>query len=224
MMWAATAAALQGWQPAQPTPDHAAPFRGLLGDDWDQLPPAVRQRFARHLGARATIAYRGEVISCAISRAGWWLAQAARLIGAPLPLSEDVGVAAAVNVTGDADGTSQHWTRQYGRLGQGPQVIHSTKRFAGPTGIEEYLGFGVGIALTLRVDEGALLFESDHLFLAIGGLRMRLPRWLTPGHLTVGHSDLGGGRFAFTLDLVHPRLGQLIRQVALFADMPEERG
>ncbi len=209
------------WRPAEPRMGNAAPFRRLIGAQWDALPAAIQRRFVRHLSTNASIAYRGEVLSCTISRMGWWLAQIARLIGAPLPLGEDVGVAATVSVTGDADGSSQHWTRQYGRLGQGPQVIHSTKRFAGPTGIEEYLGYGIGIALNLRVADNVLLFESNHMFVAIGRVRLRLPDWLTPGRLTVAHTDMGAGRFAFTLDLTHPRFGTLMHQVALFADMPE---
>lgn len=212
---------LAAWRPAAAPAGNGARFRALLGPQWDALPPAVQRRFARHLSASASITYRGEILSCAISRGGWWLAQLARVIGAPLPLGTDRGVAATVSVTGDIDGASQHWTRQYGRFGHAPQVIHSTKRFAGPTGIEEYLGYGVGIALTLRVDAGALLFESDHIFLSIAGQRLRLPRWLAPGRLTVAHIDLGGGRFAFTLDLTHARFGTLMHQVALFADMPE---
>lgn len=210
----------RSWQPAAAT-GPAGEVRALLGRDWNSLPAAVQTRFARHLSARASISYRGEVLSCRISRIGWWLAHCARLIGAPLPLCDDVGVAAAVNVTGDVDGRSQHWTRQYGRIGKAPQVIHSTKRFAGPTGIEEHLGFGIGIALSLRVDAGALLFESEHYFMTVFGRRLRMPGWLMPGRLTVAHIDMGGGRFAFTLDLTHPRFGTLMQQVALFADMAE---
>jgi hypothetical protein len=45
-----------------------------------------------------------------------------------------------------------------------------------------------------------------------------LPASLTPGVLTVTHSDLGGGKFRFTLEIVHPRFGTLIRQSAVFRE------
>jgi hypothetical protein len=215
-----------GWHRACADPVAAgeAPFRALLGNAWGTLPPATRRRFARHIGAGACVSYVGEVVECRFGLAGWLLAQAARLIGAPLPLGRDTGVAASVSVTGDASGTAQYWTRQYARRRGFPQVIHSAKRFAGPTGLEEYLGLGVGIALRLRADGGALLFESDHYFVRLGGLRLRMPFWAAPGRLTIGHVDLGGGRFAFTLDLVHALAGEVIHQVAIFADDAREAG
>lgn len=212
-----------GWRrrPAPCRDDAESPFARLLGERWLFLPPATRRRFLRKIEAGACVSYLGEVAECRISRAGWVLAQAARLIGAPLPLGADLGVSASVSVTADADGQGQYWTRQYGRAQGFPQVIHSAKRFAGPTGIEEYLGLGVGIALRLEEAGGALLFVGDHYFLKLGGLRLRLPGWAMPGQLTVGHMDIGGGRFLFSLDLVHPWLGELVHQLCVFADPAE---
>lgn len=198
-----------------------SPFARLLGERWLFLPPATRRRFLRKIEAGACVSYLGEVAECRMSRAGRLLAQIARVIGAPLPLGTDTGVSACVSVTADAEGQGQYWTRQYGRAQGFPQVIHSVKRFAGPTGIEEYLGLGLGIALRLEEAGGALLFVSDHYFLKLGGLRLRLPNWAMPGALTVGHVDLGGGRFLFSLDLVHPRLGELVHQLCVFADPAE---
>ena len=199
--------------------DGESPFVRLLGQDrWLALPVAVRRRFLRRIAAGACVTYVGEVAECRISPLGWLLAQAARLIGAPLPLHRDIGVPAAVSITADLAGKGQFWTRQYGRAQGFPQVIHSAKRFAGPTGLEEYLGLGFGIALRLAVDDGALLFLSDHYFWRGGKLRLRIPRWIAPGRLTIGHVDLGDGRFAFTLDLIHPLAGALFHQCAIFAD------
>jgi hypothetical protein len=47
---------------------------------------------------------------------------------------------------------------------------------------------------------------------------LSLPAFLTPGALTVAHTDLGDGEFRFTLEINHPRLGTLIRQSAMFRE------
>jgi hypothetical protein len=115
-------------------------------------------------------------------------------------------------------GGGQNWTRLYARRAGFPQIIHSAKRFAGPTGLEEYVGCGVGMALTVHVEEHALIFRSAGYFLELFGRRVPLPAWLSVGALTGTHGELGEGRFSFTLDLVHPRFGALIRQTAEFRE------
>lgn len=204
---------------AKPEPLGDLRFRTLLGaNQWAALPPAVRARFGKRVQGAASVVYKGEVLQCRMSRCGWFLAQALRLIGGPLPLSRDVMTPAVVTVTEDADSGGQFWLRQYGRKRGFPQVIHSAKRFAGPTGLEEYLGCGVGVALRLAVEDGALLFISDHYFLKLGRFRMRLPRWLSPGDLIVSHTDCADGWFAFGMKLTHPQLGVLTDQTAMFRD------
>jgi hypothetical protein len=202
-----------------PAPIEDIRFRTLAGtDEWTRLPAAVRARFERHIGPGTTILYAGEVVECRMSRCGRLLCQLARLIGAPLPLTCDAFVPAAVSVTEDPASGGQFWTRVYGRRRGFPQVIHSSKRFAGPTGLEEYVGAGVGIALRLEVKNEALHFLSDHYFLKLGPARLRLPGWLSPGLMRVSHIDCGHGSFAFVLSLVHSRLGELVRQTAMFEE------
>ena len=194
-------------------------FRALLpDDDWKRLPQATRQRFSKRLADGRTAIYVGEVIEIGFNRIGWWLAQIARLIGGPLPTSTDTHVPSIVTVTEDAEVSGQVWTRIYARRNGFPQVIHSSKRFAGPTGLEEYLGFGVGMALRIVVDDRALLFRSAGYFVQAGHLKFSLPAFLTPGALTVTHTDLGSGEFQFTLEIVHPRFGMLVRQSAVFRE------
>ncbi len=194
-------------------------FERLLGREaWLALPGAVRERFLLRIETGDCVSYVGRVAECRMSFAGRVLAQLARIVGAPLPLGTDTGVAASVSVTSDDGRINQYWTRQYCRRRGFPQVVHSAKRFAGPTGLEEYLGHGIGIALRLSAAGGALLFESDHYFVNVLRLRLRLPLWAEPGRLKVGHRDLGDGRFVFSMDLVHPMLGELIHQTAIFAD------
>jgi hypothetical protein len=192
-------------------------FRALLArDEWAALPPSIRRRFSKRLAAGRTAVYAGEVLDCRMSRLGLWLAHAARLIGSPLPLWRDAPMASVVTVTEDHVGGGQIWTRLYTRRGGFPQIVHSAKRFAGPTGLEEHVGRGVGMTLTVHVENGALVFRSGRYFVDALGIRLTLPRWLAPGRLTVTHAERGDGRFSFTLELVHPRFGALIRQSAAF--------
>jgi Domain of unknown function (DUF4166) len=194
-------------------------FRALLSDeDWGRLPVAIWRRFSKRLGEGKTVVYVGEVDDASFSPVGWWVAQIARLIGGPLPTGSETGVPIIVTVTEDAASGGQIWTRICARRDSFPQVIHSAKRFAGPTGLEEYVGFGVTMALLISVANEALCFRSAGYALQLGRFRLPLPEWLTPGDLTVTHADLGGGTFRFTLEVIHPRFGKLVRQSAVFEE------
>lgn len=197
-------------------------FRALVGEaGWAALPETTRARFGKRVAECRTAVYAGEIVECRMNLAGRLLARLCRLIGGPLPLTRDADQPALVSVTEDAATGGQYWTRTYGRRRGFPQVIRSSKRFTGPTGLEEYVGRGVGIALRAEVTDGALHFLSDHYFLQLGRLRLRLPRWLAPGRMRVSHIDCRHGLFAFVLRLDHPLFGELIRQTAMFRDMHE---
>lgn len=194
-------------------------FRALLSDeDWGRLPLATWRRFSKRVADGDSIVYVGVADEIAFSNIGWWFAQATRLIGGPLPTGRDTGVPTMVTVTEDGATGGQTWTRICARKRGFPQVINSAKRFVGPTGLEEYVGFGVSMALRIAVEDQVLTFRSAGYGLQLGRLWLPLPRWLTPGELTVTHRDLGEGAFRFTLDVTHPRYGALIHQSALFRE------
>lgn len=194
-------------------------FRALLGPaEWEKLPADVRARFSKRLSGAAAATYVGRIAELRMSRAGRILSQALRLIGAPLPICLDTDVASVVTVTEDGATGGQVWTRLYAKRGGFPQVIHSAKRFAGPTGLEEYIGYGIAMALRLTVENGTLAFRSAGYNLKLGRFRLPLPRWLTPGQLTVTHRETGAGTFEFALDLSHPLFGELLHQSGQYRD------
>ena len=75
-----------------------------------------------------------------------------------------MNVPSVVTVTEDMATGGQIWTRLYARRNGFPQIIHSSKRFSGPTGLEEYLGRGLSVALRVRVRGDAFVFCSDGRF------------------------------------------------------------
>jgi hypothetical protein len=195
-------------------------FRSLMSEeDWLALPQAIRRRFSKRLPAGGTTIYTGEVLETRMSFGGWLLAQALRLVGGPLPTTRCTHVPSVVMVTEDKRGGGQNWTRIYARPQGFPQVVHSCKRFAGPTGLEEYIGYGIGMTLGVSARDGALIFRSTGYFLQLLGRRILLADWLCPGALTVIHAEVPDGRSSFTLQIVHPRFGLLLRQMALYREM-----
>ncbi len=213
-----------GTEPIQPQFNTACDqddrFKNLLGAAaWTRLPKAIRRRFSKRLLGDASLAYQGRVNHMQMNFVGCALAIVLRVIGAPLPFDRtSVGRSAVVTVIEDAATDGQFWIRQYGRAKGFPQMVGSSKRFAGPTGLEEYIGFGIGISLRLKSTRTGLYFVSDRYFLKLRQRRLSFPRWVCPGRLVVGHEELGGGYFRFTLELSHPLFGALIWQDATFRD------
>jgi hypothetical protein len=159
------------------------------------------------------------VVTTDLSFAGRILAFLTRAIGAPLPLTNGTTGPALVAVVEDECLGGQSWTRMYVRPGRFPQTIHSAKRFRGETGLEEYVGYGIGMVLRVTVEEGALVFRSDHYFFGIGRRwRWRLPKVAEPGRMEIIHREEGDGTFSFRLALTHSLLGRLLHQLAYFHD------
>lgn len=165
---------------------------------------------------RELVCYRGRIVGSESTLVGRFFRQLARLVGSPLPLDDATGPAAVVVMTVDARDSA--WTRVYRRRSGRAQAIRSVKRFAGPTGLEEYLGCGICMALRVHVQGRSLVFQSAGYYLGFAGHRVPLPRWLTPGRLTVRHTDIASSRFRFSLEVTHPRFGLVLRQEAEFED------
>jgi hypothetical protein len=141
------------------------PFRRLLGESaWRELPQPVQQRFERVLAPGESAGFVGEIATTRLTAFGRLTARLARIAGAPLPLRALERTAAAVLVTENHVAGAQAWTRIYDQPGRLPQVIRSMKRFAGPTGLEECVGAGFGMALTAHVERRALVIRSAGYF------------------------------------------------------------
>ena len=208
-------------RPAAPMSDGLCDlrFRRLLGEGvWNALPATVRTRFSKRLDEGRAGVFRGRLTRVRRNIWGWLLAQALRPFGAPLPLHGDVGTASVISVTEDAEAGGQVWTRLYANRTGLPQVIHSAKRFGGPTGLEEHMG-PIVMMLGVHATSDAIVFRDAGYALALFGRRIALPRVLHPGRLEVRHVDRGDGRFRFTLALTHPLFGELMLQEGEFEDV-----
>ncbi len=214
------ALAIPGLRFTRVVPTQAPDFRAILGERaWGQLPAAVQARFVQHLSRTV---YPGSM-QVRASWLGLALAQLCRLIGTPLAPFTAEDVAVTVEVYPDRTGALV-WDRRYAFQGRKPVLVTSRKAMDRTHGLVEVVRCGVGMALRLTVEDGALHFRSRRYFLALGPARLPLPLLLTPGEAHVVHADEGGGLFRFTMTFTHPWFGRLYFQTGLFRDpAPEAR-
>lgn len=188
-------------------------LRALLGASaWSRLPPAVQRRFA--IG-HAEACYVGTMdLDC--SAVGKVLALLSRLLSSPLTGVRRKGVSCQVRVHGNGRG-GVVWERRFALRGH-EAVVRSTKELGPDGGLFERTDGGLGMALEVFEHEGSLVFESRRYVLVLGRVRLPVPGWLTPGTCRVTHTDLGAGRFRFTLQMTHPVWGRTFHQTGVFAD------
>lgn len=205
--------------PALAAADRAAPLdlRALLGElAWHRLPVSVRHRF--EAGHPDTV-YEGRMAKLECSWVGRCFAALSRIVGAPLTAMRAESVPAVVRVSDDGRG-GVIWERRFQTVGRDAAVVRSTKEL-GPDGLLfERTDGGLGMALAVFEQDGALVFESRRYELVLGRRRLVIPAFLTPGICRVTHTDLGAGCFRFTLTMDHPLWGRTFHQTGDFVDPP----
>jgi hypothetical protein len=206
--------------PCRLTPDTAPvntplDLPALVGaTGWSRLPAAVQHRFAV---AHADVTYEGHMdLRC--SWVGHIYAALARVLGGPLTHLNTCAVPTTVRVSDNGRG-GVIWERCFhtGLAGQ-DRIVRSTKELGADGGLLERTVGGLSMSLDVFEEAGALVFQSRRFWLVWGRLRLPVPALLTPGTCRVAHTDLGEGRFRFTLSMVHPLWGETFHQTGVFAD------
>jgi hypothetical protein len=191
--------------------EHGDTIARILGARaWMSLTEKVRARFERVTPAL----YRGRM-QTTLTLLGRAFAWGLFPFGAPLPV-----------LTGDADARVLVSVRDGGmswtRITRGPFglmfQVRSIKRPSQDGRLLECCAGGWTMLLDLSVEHGALVFRSRQFYWRMAALSIPIPVWITPGVAEVRHTDLGQGRFRFTLAFDHPWLGRTIFQDGIFAD------
>jgi len=192
-------------------------FRRLLGEAaWQRLNPNVRARFAVKPGIGQVFVFTGVMDEVRRSRFGWLLGQVCRLIGSPVTPRQGRDVPTAVHIYRSSHGDGIVWERRYDFSDGAPVVVSSTKRPDLPDGLLECANRGFAMRLQLFERDGAMHFASTGYCLELGRWRLPIPGLLTPGTAHVIHSDVGDGRFRFTMSFRHPWFGETYYQQGLF--------
>jgi hypothetical protein len=193
-------------------------LREVLGTEaWNRLPEAVRERFADTTEA---VHYAGafEIVRASLLGRGFaWLGT---LFGTPVAPRAGLNVEARVRVRADAQGVA--WDREYRWADGARHLVRSTKVADGYGKLIEKLPARLCMPLDTFEEGGVLHFVSRGYYFDLGlGLKLWLPRLLSPGVTHVEHVDLGHGWFRFTMTVMHPLFGEVFFQTGRFAACEE---
>lgn len=190
-------------------------LRNFVGDAaWARLPQAVQRRFAT---AHADVSYEGHM-SLRCSWIGRVYAACSRVLGGPLPNRNASDVPTTVRVRDNGHG-GVVWERDF-HVGRGGKrhVVRSTKEADVYGGLLERTDGGLSMSLDVFEENGGLVFLSRRYWWLQERWRIRIPTWLAPGICRVVHTDLGAGRFRFTMSMVHSLWGETFYQSGVFSD------
>ncbi len=193
-------------------------YRNLFNEkDWSKLHPDIQRRFSIEL--HKIITYRGEMSEVYLSLAGKLLAQLCRLIGTPLALHCEKNVPMLVNVYPNQELGGMTWDRFYHYKNSPLNRVKSTKCLNHngiEAGLVEMVGFGFGMELKVYEKDHAIFFESEKFFWKFKNIAINVPNWFSPGKTVVSQKALDDHRFEFRLDVEHPILGKVFKQVGIF--------
>lgn len=182
--------------------------------EWQRLPEPVQARFDEHAGP---VEYAGCYELVRASRLGRAFALLGRLLGTPVAPRTGTHVAARVRVRPRAEGV--RWLRDYFWDDGSGHVVRSTKVITADGRLIEKLPARLNMPLRVYVEGSALHFVSLGYYFDLGfGLRLWLPRFLSPGTTHVEHVELGHGWFRFTLMVTHPWFGEMFFQTGRFCE------
>jgi hypothetical protein len=197
--------------------------REVIGNEaWNRLPAAVRERFADSSEAVNYLGAFEIVRASTLGRVFGWLGT---LFGTPVAPRAGLHVEARVRVQPNSEGVA--WDREYRWADGTHHLVRSTKVVTDDGKLIEKLPARLCMPLETFEDGGVLHFVSKGYYFDLGsgdfgrGLKLWLPRMLSPGITHVEHIDLGHGWFRFTMTVMHPLFGEIFFQTGRFCAAEE---
>jgi len=195
-------------------------LKAATGEAWSQLHPDIQQRFEKNPPANHHLYYQGELSRLWCSRLGQCMAWLSLPVikGALLPWRAQQAPV-SIQVFSDPDQDVIYKQRLYYLKPNKPVSFTSKMRATADQFLLEYVGAGLGMELSLQVQNGELHFHSRRYFWELFSKRWSLPHHLTPGKTWLVHRNIDQQRFAIYIEIKHPWWGITFIQEGVFTEV-----
>lgn len=178
-----------------------------LGEQWDQLPVVLQAHYQETDNV--------DIGTLDIEYPAWMqlFLNLLYLLGA---LLNRRGSSLKTEVAKKMYGEIQHWARTVtlddGRIIQ----FHSRWHYAGDNRLIEYVNPLLGLCMSVKVDNGNLVYSGEYFVLRIWKMTLPIPEWILLGHTTIIESRKNEQDFVMDFRLTHPLFGQVYRYSGTF--------
>ena len=185
-------------------------FKTILSDQWESLNPALRKHYGISDGEEVRMT--GEL---AVKHGKFIkiLMPLIRLTGALVPVEGDKFV---VTVENKRIGDTFYWHREF-KKGDVSYVFNSKMQQFGDD-IVEFVGFGIGIRMGLKISEGGLVYEDKGYVFRLGTMLIPIPLRLLMGRAEIEEfksaDSLNDLEMRFVVN--HPWFGFLFSYMGFF--------
>jgi hypothetical protein len=177
-------------------------IKDVLGKDWQQLPPVIQRHYA--LEDNQTCCLEG-TMHIDYPYFMFPLIWIIHLFGG-LVLWR--GEAVATRVLKTASAKMLNWQRMMTYADGRMDYFRSQMRYVGDYEIIENIGFGFGLRLLLRVENGDLIYRSNGHFWQCGNWVINIPDCLLLGAASISEQALSDEEFYLDFTIQHPWWGE----------------
>ncbi len=176
-------------------------FRSILSEQWKSLSPVLQKHYGINNGEE--IKMQGELAV----RHGKFiklLMPLIRLTGALVPVEGEKFIVTVVN---KRIGNTFYWHRTFKKDNKIYEFNSKMQQFEND--IIEFVGFGIGIRMGLKVSDGGLVYEDKGYVLKIGRKLIPIPLHVLIGKSVIEEyvSDNNSNDFNMRFVVNHPRFG-----------------
>ena len=193
-------------------------IRTALGEDWNDLPENIRNRFAENPDIEKPVFYDGNMTEVTTSLAGKIFAFFSRILGAPLLPYSGTNVPIDVKVFSDPGTDDVIKQRTYHFPDKKPFTVHSRMTLNAKEKFLECVGMGLAMRMDIFAKDDALHFQSTGYSWTCGKFTVNIPLFMTPGNTHITHTDIDDERFRVRIEMTHPWFGTMFLQDGVFKE------